>query len=70
LLDPKEYMHITWDEIVELCEERGIDPAKELIGVCRHYGIPYRFLLTTKPEDLGRKIAKYKEDIEKYLLLV
>ncbi len=69
MLDPKICRTHTWDQIVELCEKQSLNTAGEIVQCMkwiRDHEIydPYDFVKTLD------WYSKYKEDIEKYLLLM
>ncbi len=71
MLDPKIYYTHTWDQIVELCEKQSLNTAGEIVQ-CMKW-IRDREIYDPYPYDIVKTLdwySKYKEDIEKYLLLM
>ena len=69
MLDPKIYYTHTWDEIVELCEKQSLNTAGE-IAQCMKWIRDHRGWDAYDAVKTLDWYSKYKEDIEKYLLLM
>jgi len=71
MLDHEEYDNLSWTDTVALLEKKRLNVAAEIVHLVAHNTDPELIALYINDLCIAiPSIRKYKEDIEKYLLLM